>query len=201
MYSSLGNLSVGSSFPISAAQAQYPSYGEHVIQISFGLIFTFFVSLTCFRSVRSHLREKRRTARRIARIERQRRQIIGEDDGHESSRRAHLLSEDQDDVEEESLNADTPRARSVSESRILEDEKPEPLSSLRDKRDTMIELTFEKLGLELRSNGAKVLNGVSGSCRPGRVTAIMGPSGASSVLYKLLNSKKHHLHRFESVLV
>jgi ABC-type multidrug transport system fused ATPase/permease subunit len=54
----------------------------------------------------------------------------------------------------------------------------EPLSSLRDKRDTMMELAFVRLGLVLRSNGAKVLNGVTGRCRPGRVTAIMGPSGA-----------------------
>jgi len=54
----------------------------------------------------------------------------------------------------------------------------EPLQSLRDKRDTMIELAFVRLGLVLRSNGAKVLNGVTGRCRPGRVTAIMGPSGA-----------------------
>jgi len=142
------------------------------------LIFSFFVSLTCFRNIRDHLREKRRTGRRIIRIEQQRRRIVSEEESV-PSRRVHLLSEDQDEIDEDALNMmGVERPRTLSESRILEDECPEPLSSLRNKRDTMIELTFERLGLELRSNGAKVLNGVSGSCRPGRVTAIMGPSGA-----------------------
>ena len=57
----------------------------------------------------------------------------------------------------------------------------EELPSLRAKRETMIDLSFIKLGLVLRSNGFKVLNGVTGRCRPGRVTAIMGPSGAGKV--------------------
>ena len=52
-----------------------------------------------------------------------------------------------------------------------------PLSSLRDKSETMIELKFLRLGLKLR-NGAKVLNGVTGVCRAGRLTAICGPSGS-----------------------
>lgn len=62
--------------------------------------------------------------------------------------------------------------------RSSDDRDREPLASLRDKQDTQLELAFVRLGLVLRANGAKVLNGVTGRCRPGRVTAIMGPSGA-----------------------
>ena len=40
-----------------------------------------------------------------------------------------------------------------------------------------IDFTFEDLGLKLRSNGHVVLQGVTGSIRHGRLTAVMGPSG------------------------
>ncbi|EGB05777.1 putative ABC transporter [Aureococcus anophagefferens] len=41
-----------------------------------------------------------------------------------------------------------------------------------------IDVDFEDLGLKLRSSGLQVLKGVTGRCASGRVTAIMGPSGA-----------------------
>jgi len=76
------------------------------------------------------------------------------------------------------LNGNSSSSSSSSATGGVGSHEVEPLQSLRDKRDTMMDLTFIRLGLVLRSNGAKVLNGVTGRCRPGRVTAIMGPSGA-----------------------
>ncbi len=43
-----------------------------------------------------------------------------------------------------------------------------------------LEVKFENLGLALK-NGKSILSGVSGTIAPGRVTAIMGPSGAGKV--------------------
>ena len=52
---------------------------------------------------------------------------------------------------------------------------------LRQKLDFTMDVQFENLGLKLRSNGLQVLRGVTGRCASGRITAIMGPSGAGKV--------------------
>lgn len=59
-----------------------------------------------------------------------------------------------------------------------DDDEVISMPHFREKVDTMLDLHFIRLGLSLRSNGKVVLKGVTGRCRPGRVTAIMGPSGA-----------------------
>jgi ABC-type multidrug transport system fused ATPase/permease subunit len=124
-----------------------------IIEMSAVLVGTFVAILTGFQKIRSHFRTKRRSARQTAKLAWQRGFISVDENG---ILRSPLLSEDS-----EVDMFDSP----------LEEE---PLSSLRDKRETMLELTFTRLEIKLRSNGVKVLNGISGSCRPGRVTAIMG---------------------------
>lgn len=42
----------------------------------------------------------------------------------------------------------------------------------------LMELSFKDLTLTLKSNGKQVLRCVTGSMKPGRITAVMGPSGA-----------------------
>lgn len=134
-------------------ETQYPNYGMGIIEMSALLVGTFVAILIGFQKIRSHFRAKRRSARQTAKLAQQRGLLSVDENG---ILRSPLLSEDSEvDMFDSSLDE-------------------EPLSSLRDKRETMIELTFTRLGIKLRSNGVKVLNGISGSCRPGRVTAIMG---------------------------
>jgi hypothetical protein len=133
---------------------QQPNYGEGIILLCTVLIGTFVAALVVFQAIRSHFRMKRRSARRASKLNQHRKL-------HCADNKCIL----QDSLLDEGIPLDFP-------------EKAEPLSSLRDKGESMIELTFKCLGITLRSNGVKVLNGVSGLCRPGRVTAIMGPSGA-----------------------
>ena len=45
------------------------------------------------------------------------------------------------------------------------------------KKEETFDISFLNLGLELK-NGTKVLSGVTGSIKSGRLTAIMGPSGS-----------------------
>jgi ABC-type multidrug transport system fused ATPase/permease subunit len=42
---------------------------------------------------------------------------------------------------------------------------------------------FNELGLELVSNGARVLQGVTGEIKTGRLTAVMGPSGSGKTTF------------------
>jgi hypothetical protein len=52
------------------------------------------------------------------------------------------------------------------------------------KKEFTINIQFENLGLELKSvPGKKVLNGVTGELHAGRVTAVMGPSGAGKTTF------------------
>ena len=44
------------------------------------------------------------------------------------------------------------------------------------------QFSFENLGLTLKKDGRSVLNGVTGTIYHGRVTAVMGPSGAGNLL-------------------
>ena len=76
------------------------------------------------------------------------------------------------------------------------------LPSLRDKTETALDLRFVRLGLVLRSNGLEVLRGVTGRCRPGRVTAIMGPSGAGkTTLMNTLAGRATYGKAFGTLLI
>jgi hypothetical protein len=66
-----------------------------------------------------------------------------------------------------------------------------------------VEFDFKELGLVLkkgfcgRARGKKVLDGVTGCIRPGRLTAVMGPSGAGkryNVIYSTPRARfsPHH---------
>jgi ABC-type multidrug transport system fused ATPase/permease subunit len=55
------------------------------------------------------------------------------------------------------------------------------LGSLKEKKETRINIEVDKLGLRLNSNKRVVLAGVDGKIEAGSVTAIMGPSGAGKV--------------------
>jgi len=133
---------------------QHPNYGNGIIVLCTVLVGTFVIALVVFQKIRSHFRLKRRLARQSSKLDQQ----------HELHRASNKCI-----LQDMLLDESCPSNFSI---------EAEPLSSLRDKRESMIVLTFKSLGITLRSNGMKVLNGVSGSCRPGRVTAIMGPSGA-----------------------
>ena len=51
------------------------------------------------------------------------------------------------------------------------------------KSKTRIDFHFHKLGLQLNSTGQQVLQGVTGHCVSGTVTAVMGPSGAGKTTF------------------
>jgi ABC-type multidrug transport system fused ATPase/permease subunit len=54
-----------------------------------------------------------------------------------------------------------------------------PLSMAISRKAFPVHITFERLGLRLKSDRTRmVLDGVTGGMRPGRICAIMGPSGA-----------------------
>lgn len=48
-------------------------------------------------------------------------------------------------------------------------------------KDFVVDLSFVNLGLKLKSNNRPVLQGVTGTIYHGRVTAVMGPSGAGII--------------------
>lgn len=54
------------------------------------------------------------------------------------------------------------------------------------KMRTLLELSFQDLTLTLKSNGKNLLRCVTGTMKPGRITAVMGPSGAGKT--SLLNA-------------
>jgi len=176
-----------------------PDYQEGVYFTCLAIIFGFIISLKIFRRIRRHLREKRIALRKSILKEKklQKSQNHLKETGditlHGSSNGGGggasgggLLGNDFDLLRKESLRSNDGDSESgsdgqqspIASSPKAASSQKEFLSSFRDKSQTMLNLTFIKLGLELRSNNIKVLNGVTGSCRPGRVTAIMGPSGA-----------------------
>ena len=79
-----------------------------------------------------------------------------------------------------------------------------------------IDFTFEKLGLNVKGTGKPVLQGVTGSIHSGRVTAVMGPSGAGKTTFMttlagkayygdqkgtiLLNGKDEPLSKYKNIV-
>ena len=57
------------------------------------------------------------------------------------------------------------------------------LDSMEDKGGLRMDIKFTNLGLVLKGTDKKVLNGVTGSILSGRVTAVMGPSGAGKTTF------------------
>lgn len=80
----------------------------------------------------------------------------------------------------------------------------------------LMELSFKDLTLTLKSNGKHVLRCVTGSMKPGRITAVMGPSGAgkTSLLSALagkavgcklsglilINGKQESIHSYKKII-
>jgi ABC-type Mn2+/Zn2+ transport system ATPase subunit len=80
----------------------------------------------------------------------------------------------------------------------------------------LMELSFKDLTLTLKSNGKQVLRCVTGSMKPGRITAVMGPSGAgkTSLLSALagkavgcklsglilINGKQESIHSYKKII-
>jgi hypothetical protein len=56
------------------------------------------------------------------------------------------------------------------------------LPHLKDKGDLRMDIEFNKLGLVLNGSKKRVLNSVTGILKSGRITAIMGPSGAGKTV-------------------
>ena len=56
-------------------------------------------------------------------------------------------------------------------------------SALSTPKKLTIDIKFENLGLRLRTTGKKVLQGVTGEIRSGRMTAVMGPSGSGKTTF------------------
>ncbi|CAN8321649.1 unnamed protein product [Cochlearia groenlandica] len=86
-----------------------------------------------------------------------------------------------------------------------------------DKRKRpLVELSFKDLTLTLKSNGKHVLRCVTGTMKPGRITAVMGPSGAgkTSLLSALagkavgckfsglllINGKQESIHSYKKII-
>ena len=57
------------------------------------------------------------------------------------------------------------------------------LGSIKTKTTTRVNIEVQQLGLKLHSNGAMVLAGVNGKLDSGKVTALMGPSGAGKTTF------------------
>ncbi|KAJ0242323.1 hypothetical protein HA466_0208040 [Hirschfeldia incana] len=84
------------------------------------------------------------------------------------------------------------------------------------KRRTLLELSFQDLTLTLKSNGKHLLRCVTGTMQPGRITAVMGPSGAgkTSLLsalagkavgcnlsgLMLINGKQLSIHSYKKII-
>ena len=171
-------------------KAVYPNYSEQVID-SMALVIVVLVGcLRVFGKVRNHLREKRRAARHAAqKLAAQQTRASSADVDRRGRPRANT---------QDSVTPPTSPEGCASVAGLT----PGSLNSLRDKRETRMELSFVRLGLVLRSNDFKVLNGVTGRCRPGRVTAIMGPSGAGkTTLMNTLAGRATYGRSFGSLLI
>ncbi|CAN6997652.1 unnamed protein product [Brassica rapa subsp. trilocularis] len=84
------------------------------------------------------------------------------------------------------------------------------------KRRTLMELSFKDLTLTLKSNGKHLLRCVTGTMKPSRITAVMGPSGAgkTSLLSALagkavgcslsglilINGKQESIHSYTKII-
>ncbi|CAH8283799.1 unnamed protein product [Eruca vesicaria subsp. sativa] len=84
------------------------------------------------------------------------------------------------------------------------------------KKRTLMELSFKDLTLTLKSNGKHLLRCVTGTMKPGRITAVMGPSGAgkTSLLSALagkavgcnlsglilINGKQLSIHSYKKII-
>ncbi|CAH8283804.1 unnamed protein product [Eruca vesicaria subsp. sativa] len=84
------------------------------------------------------------------------------------------------------------------------------------KKRTLMELSFQDLTLTLKSNGKHLLRCVTGTMKPGRITAVMGPSGAgkTSLLSALagkavgcnlsglilINGKQLSIHSYKKII-
>uniref|UniRef100_A0A7S2W930 ABC transporter domain-containing protein n=1 Tax=Rhizochromulina marina TaxID=1034831 RepID=A0A7S2W930_9STRA len=154
--------------------SEYPDFREDVYLTCLLIVLVILCSLYIFRTIRSHLRARRRARRLLAREK---------DSSRLSDLSSHAGGEDESVFGDED---DLSRSPSITSKEPLSRERSPGaggssmafLSSFRDKRDTTLDLSFVRLSLYLRSNKLKVLSGVTGRCKPGRVTAIMGPSGA-----------------------
>lgn len=63
-----------------------------------------------------------------------------------------------------------------------------------------VDISFEELGLKIKGTEKKVLDGVTGTIRSGRVTAVMGPSGAGKTTFmSTLANKAHYGERTGTV--
>jgi ABC-type multidrug transport system fused ATPase/permease subunit len=63
------------------------------------------------------------------------------------------------------------------------DQEGQPGEVLLRKKRFEIELAFEELSMVLKGSGKKILCNVTGKLSPGRITAIMGPSGAGKTTF------------------
>jgi ABC-type nitrate/sulfonate/bicarbonate transport system ATPase subunit len=106
--------------------------------------------------------------------------------------------------EELELQADLPDSGAVYEemgdeqlqssgagSSSVAEHTPAPLA----RKNFTIDFTFNKLGLELKSSKVRVLNDVTGSIRHGRITAVMGPSGAGKTTFLTTLANKSYYGR------
>jgi ABC-type multidrug transport system ATPase subunit len=65
-----------------------------------------------------------------------------------------------------------------------------------------VDITFKELGLKIKGTEKKVLDGVTGTIRSGRVTAVMGPSGAGKTTFmSTLANKAHYGDRTGTILL
>lgn len=93
---------------------------------------------------------------------------------------------------------------------LLKKDSPEALAALinHDLHSRMepvpftVDISFKELGLKIKGTEKKVLDGVTGTIHHGRVTAVMGPSGAGKTTFmSTLANKAHYGDRTGSILL
>lgn len=71
-----------------------------------------------------------------------------------------------------------------------------------EKKRFQIEVSFVELSLVLKGSGKKILSNVTGTFSPGRITAIMGPSGAGKTTFlNALAGKSTNSHPTGQVII
>jgi len=164
----------------------YPDYREELFYYMMLIVLCLVIGQKIFRELRDHFRQKRlnrRKARLAAhKLHKSTIPIVPDDEDEDDA------DDDYDDGVDSAYGEDEATGGASSQA-AAEGKRGGPLDdnlsvnaaaslpSLRDKHATRLDLEFVGLGLVLRSNGVKVLNGVTGRCRPGRVTAIMVRKG------------------------
>ena len=142
-----------------------PNYKMDVYLLCVGAIASFLLLVYLYLSIRDHCRDRRRTARMEAKHA-------------ERNLPTHVLTPSVDlDMDRESVTSASSMGTGEVETE-LNRFSDAGLNNIRDKQGMTLDISFFRLGLSLRSTGQTVMNDVTGRCRPGRVTAIMGPSGA-----------------------